>query len=262
MGAAVRLQHRDATVFKKAHIRVMHIHSTTTVGDLAANVPGAARIFEACRIDYCCGAERSLAAACASAGVRTEDLMVELERAADGAAVPDDPIQWETERLADLAKHIVERHHAYTRQAIERLEGLSRRVLAAHGKEHPELLTLRELVESMAEDLLPHLTKEELILFPYIEDLENSRRAGRRRPTAPFGTVDNPIRSMMHDHDHVGALLRQLRAVTHDYCPPQGACGSWRELYAVLQAFDDDLREHMHLESDVLFPRTIEMEGH
>jgi len=237
----------------------MHIDPSTPIGDLAARVPGATKIFEDRRIDYCCGGGRSLSAACASAGIRPEELLVELERA---AADVDPPIEWDREMLSDLSKHIVECHHTYTRQALERLDGLSRKVLAAHGEAHPELRKLRELFEAMAEDLIPHLSKEELILFPYIEEMENSRRAGRSRPVAPFGTVDNPIRAMMQQHDHVGGLLRQVRALTNDYGPPEGACPSWRALYAGLKALDDDLREHMRLESEVLFPRTLEMELH
>jgi regulator of cell morphogenesis and NO signaling len=238
----------------------MHIDASTTVNDLAAGIPGATKIFEARRIDYCCAGNKSLAEACAAAGVRAEDLLAELERAAGRAVEADDPICWDDERLADLAKHIVERHHVYTRDALERLDGLSRKVLAAHGEAHPELKTVRDLFEAMDEDLLPHMTREEVVLFPYIEDLETSRRAGRARPFAPFGSVDFPIRAMMHDHDHVGGILRQLREVTRKYAAPADACGSWKALYAGLEALDRDLVEHMRLESGVLFPRTIQME--
>ena len=65
---------------------------------------------------------------------------------------------------------------------------------------------------------------------------------------------------MMHDHDHVSGLLRRMRAATRDYSPPPDACVSWRALYSGLAAFEGDLREHMHLESDLLFPRTLELE--
>jgi regulator of cell morphogenesis and NO signaling len=242
------------------HARSMHIDTSRTVSDLAAGIPGATRIFEARRIDTCCSGDRSLAEACAAAGVRTEDLLAELESAAGHAADGDEPICWEDESLADLAKHLVERHHTYTRDALERLGGLSSKVLAAHGEVHPELKTVRELFEAMDEDLLPHMTREEVVLFPYIEDLETSRRAGRARPFAPFGSVDFPIRAMMHDHDHVGGILRELRSVTRGYAPPADACGSWKALYAELEALDRDLIEHMRLEAEVLFPRTMQLE--
>jgi regulator of cell morphogenesis and NO signaling len=36
---------------------------------------------------------------------------------------------------------------------------------------------------------------------------------------------------------------------------PEGACGSWRALYAGLRKFADDLVDHIHIEINILFPR-------
>ena len=43
----------------------MSIEATQTVGELAANIPGATREFEKLGIDYCCGGNRTLGEACA-----------------------------------------------------------------------------------------------------------------------------------------------------------------------------------------------------
>ena len=45
----------------------MNSMATKTVRDLAVEIPGATRVFENLRIDYCCGGKRSLADACAAA---------------------------------------------------------------------------------------------------------------------------------------------------------------------------------------------------
>ena len=37
--------------------------------------------------------------------------------------------------------------------------------------------------------------------------------------------------------------------------PPQGACNTWRALYAGIAQLGDDLINHIHLENNVLFPR-------
>jgi regulator of cell morphogenesis and NO signaling len=46
-----------------------------------------------------------------------------------------------------------------------------------------------------------------------------------------------------------------MRRIAGGYAPPAGASDVWRAVYAGLDAFDRDLREHVHLENDVLFPR-------
>jgi regulator of cell morphogenesis and NO signaling len=205
----------------------MRIESATTVGSLAAGIRGATKIFDSVHIDYCCRGARSLADACADAGLDFREVVARLEWAASRGDRSDEA-QWGDRPLAALMKHIVEHHHKYTRDWLARLERLSGKVLTVHGDAHPELLALRRLIEVIDGDLRPHMTKEEVILFPYIEELEASRRAGRGRPFAPFGTDHGPVRAMMHEHDHVGDLIHELRALTSDYSPPPDACARVR----------------------------------
>lgn len=238
----------------------MSIELSATVRDLAVSIPGATKLFESFGIDYCCRGARTLEQACAEAHVKPGDMVSRLERASERASAPSDGARWGTESLGALVRHIVEHHHTYTREALDTLDGLSNKVLAAHGHKRPELARVRATFVAIADDLRPHLVKEEQILFPYIEELEAAVRAGRGRPFAPFGTIDNPVRMMMYEHDHVGDLLHEMRALTGDYAPPADACASYQALYAELRALEHDLFEHIHLESNLLFPRAIEME--
>ena len=103
--------------------------------------------------------------------------------------------------------------------------------------------------------------KEEQVLFPYIARMEGSVLAGEPVPPAMFGTVVNPVRMMMQEHDSAGDVLRSLRAVTKDYTLPEDACISYRTLYQALQGFEADLHQHIHLENNILFPRAVAMEA-
>jgi regulator of cell morphogenesis and NO signaling len=71
----------------------------------------------------------------------------------------------------------------------------------------------------------------------------------------------NPIRMMMTEHDTVGDLLRSLRELSADYTVPDDCCLSYETLYQALEAFEQDLHQHIHLENNLLFPRAIEMES-
>jgi regulator of cell morphogenesis and NO signaling len=239
----------------------MLIQPTQTVRELAVAIPGATRIFEDFRIDYCCRGARTLADACAADGVALEQVVPRLERAAARmTAIAEDG--WHERPLFELVRHIVDRHHTYTRDELDRLGPLAHKVARVHGKRHPELEEVLALFVEMADELGPHLRKEEIVLFPYIEDLETATRAARPHRAPPFGRVENPVRMMMVEHDHAGTILRKLRAVTSDYAAPPDACGSYQALYAGLEALERDLHEHIHLESNILFPRAILLEGH
>jgi regulator of cell morphogenesis and NO signaling len=98
------------------------------------------------------------------------------------------------------------------------------------------------------------------VLFPYILALAAAAQSNQAAPFAPFGTVQNPVRKMMLEHETAGEILRALRMVTSDYAAPGDACISYRTLYEALAAFEKDLHQHIHLENNLLFPRAVEVE--
>jgi len=126
---------------------------------------------------------------------------------------------------------------------------------------HPELRAIAKSARALCDDLLPHLMREERVLFPWIEAAEAARDRGAAPPPAQFGTVKNPIRVMDHDHDVVKSLLGELRALTDEHRAPAWASDPTRELFRTLAALDRDLIEHIHWENDVLFVRAVALEA-
>ncbi len=233
-----------------------------TVRDLAVAMPGATRVFEKLGIDYCCGGGKSLDDACAGAGVSLREVLDALERGKERyAGQPSDDAEWQNRTLADLAAHIVEKHHVYTKAELSRLDQLTAKVADVHGKNHPELLQVRSVFQSLQRDLIPHMLKEEQVLFPYIGQLEDAVRNQRPAPTPFFGTVRNPVSMMMKEHDTAGDLLRELRSASANYAVPPDGCVSYKTLYGALQEFEQDLHQHIHLENNLLFPKAVLLEN-
>ncbi len=230
-----------------------------TVRDVALELPQATRVFEKLKIDYCCGGDKPLGEACAIAGVdvaKLERLLAEV-----GQAAPDtSSLDFQKATLSELIAYILDKHHVYTKDEMSRLEALTAKVISAHGENHAELHGIGVLFQQICADLKPHMFKEEEILFPYIIEMERCASQARPAPFAPFGTVKNPVRMMMSEHDTVGDLLRQLRALSSDYAVPADGCISYRTLYQAFEAFEQDLHQHIHLENNILFPRAIELE--
>ena len=238
----------------------MTIATTKTVGEIAVEMPNATREFEKLGIDYCCGGTRTLGEACAAAKISVDEALERLEKSMTATA-PGSCTDWQNQPLSDLIAHITSTHHVFVREECPRIEALSAKVVGVHGKNHPELLQVQETFSALARELSVHLMKEEQILFPYVIRLEESFVAGEPAPPAMFGTVVNPVRMMMQEHDSAGDALRTLRAVTEDYSAPKDACISYRTLYDALKGFEADLHQHIHLENNILFPRAVAMEG-
>jgi regulator of cell morphogenesis and NO signaling len=104
------------------------------------------------------------------------------------------------------------------------------------------------------------MLKEEQVLFPYVERMEQAVLAGEPVPAAFFGTVKRPIANMAAEHDDAGALLARIQELSSRYTAPAGACPTFVGLYKGLEEFERDLEHHVALENNVLFPRAIEME--
>ena len=242
----------------------MSLDTTKTVREVALNHPGATRVFEKLGIDYCCGGNKSLRQASSEANLSVQQVLESLESAARSTEhrrnTTGQPEDWNTAPLGDLVEHIKNKHHKYVKEEVARLGPLFQKVSEVHGRQHPELFELQRHFRELAQELSMHMKKEEMVLFPYIERMEEAVISGEPILPAPFGTVRNPVASMVHEHDSAGNLLRSMRALSDGYSAPAGGCTSFKTLYSALQEFEHDLHQHIHLENNILFPRAIEME--
>lgn len=161
-----------------------------------------------------------------------------------------------TQSLSEVIDHIVGTHHAFLRNELPFLEARIAKMATNHGDERPELFGIQQMLQDLRDDLFAHLMKEEQILFPYIAQLE----AGPEPPRGCFSSVQFPIRMMLMEHDNATVLLANLRAATDNYTPPAWVCDRGAEFFTRLAALDADLREHIRIENDVLFPRAIALE--
>ncbi len=235
----------------------MQVDATKTVRELALENPNATRVFERLGIDYCCGGGKTLAEACASRQVALEEVIESLVREQPVSASRD----WSQAPLAELVQHILDTHHVYVKQEVPRLQQLAAKVATVHGQNHPEVLQIRSTFHDLSLELGNHLMKEEQILFPYIVEMDQAVTQGRPAPPCMFGSVQNPVRMMMFEHDSAGEALRELRRASSDYAVPADACVTYKTFYDALAAFEGDLHQHIHLENNILFPRALQMES-
>lgn len=213
----------------------------STLADLAATRAGASRVFYRHDLDFCCHGRVSLAEACSKRQLDVGELIRAIEAEAPRAS---DFQRWDGEPLPKLIEHLLERFHAAHRAELPRLIAMARKVEAVHAEKRECPRGLAEHVERIAEELESHMQKEEQVLFPLILSGQGRRAA-------------MPIQVMEEEHVDHGRNLERLRELTGGFTPPQEACGTWRALYLGLAELDEFLRQHIHLENNVLFPRAL-----
>ncbi len=223
------------------------LNERSSVGDWVADRPSRARVLERLGIDYCCGGQQPLSEACTSRGLEVAAVLRQMDAV---EPAPEDR-DWRVAGLAELCGHIVDTHHAYVRGELPRIHSLIAKVVAAHGSRHGELASLQAVFEGLEDELMSHLMKEEQILFPMIGRIESAPG-----PQAfHCGTIANPIRVMLAEHDSAGVALAEMRRRTGDYTAPADACPTWRAMNDALVKFEADLHSHIHKENNILFPR-------
>ena len=225
--------------------------ATTTVGQVVAERPATARIFELLGIDYCCGGKSTLQAAAQAKGVDAQALLAALlvvgPPTGDNAASTD----WTKATLPTLMDHIVTTHHAYLRRELPRLSGILATVTRVHGEAHPELAEIQRTYAVLASELPPHLDEEEQRVFPAIREAAQAESPDAKTRAA----LRKMLAGLDEDHDAAGAALHRLRTLTKEYTLPKDACRLYTALYNGLKALERDLHMHVHLENNVLHPR-------
>jgi regulator of cell morphogenesis and NO signaling len=230
----------------------------TPVKDIVTADFRTAAVFHTHHIDFCGGGAQPLGEACRAAGADGIEVLEELSRvcAEPSSTVPNFAV-WTPGELID---YIVTKHHTYVREALPTIAAHTEKIARVHGERHPELVEVSRLFAAVVEDMTSHMWKEEHILFPFIEALAEAEANERPAPVAPFGPVENPIHMMEVEHETAGGALDRIRELTGDYREPADACTTYAITLKELEAFENDLHAHVHLENNVLFPRAIALQ--
>lgn len=230
-----------------------------TLSEIVTKNYKSAAIFEKYGLDFCCHGKKSISDACEEKGINTEEVLNQLEKLDEGNSelTQEQYNQWEVDFLVD---YIVNVHHQYVRNMIPIISAHAEKITSKHEQNHPELIRIANNFSVVYKELKQHMMKEEQLLFPYIKYLvEVKNKTGK--PEKPFfGTIKNPISMMEAEHESAGNLFAEIWQLTNSYTTPADACKTFKVYYKELKEFEEDLHKHIHLENNILFPRSIELE--
>lgn len=215
------------------------------LGALVEETPAFARVFESFGIDYCCGGDASLAAACSEKGIELSTIREEL--ASVRAESGDEDRDWAS--MSSLIDHIVAEHHDYLREELPALEDLARKVASVHGDNHPELREIETVVLDLAEEMRTHISEEEDDVFPVIERLERDGSLTESDTQVLREAFDD----LEADHEATASFLDRIADLSDEYTVPDDACASYRSLYQRLEELERNTHRHVHKENNVLF---------
>jgi regulator of cell morphogenesis and NO signaling len=233
--------------------------STQSIREIIIAQSSAAAILQRFDIDLCSRANSSLHQVCTELQLSVDQVLEKLEDAASehGSA----PADLESYSLSRLIQHIVRTHHQYVRRELPRLEAMAHKLAGKHGERTPHLTKVERIIEALRAEMFAHLQKEEQVLFPFIAEMDQDSIAVCSPPQACFRTVAQPVAMMISEHESAESLVAEIRDLTNGFTPPEWACPTHIAFCAGLQDFATNLRQHVQLENDLLFPRAIKLEA-
>ena len=226
--------------------------------EIATEFPAAISIFEQFEIDLCAWGDKPLSEACAGLRLSTDQVRDKLDAlsVAEGGTRDSASLS-----ITQLIQRIVRVHHRRVRQDLPALARMAAKLANRHSGQNGPGASLAHSIQVLHADLLSHIEKEEQILFPFIAAMEEDDGLLYHSGRACFPSVREPIAAMMREHAAADRTIDELRDRTGNFEASPESCPTQRALYGGLRNFEEDLREHLHLENDILFPRTITIES-
>jgi regulator of cell morphogenesis and NO signaling len=211
-------------------------------------------VLEKYGLDFCCRGKKTLSEACTEKNIAWDVIVEEL----NVAVQPDTRSMPFTEMsAAELIAHITIRHHFYVKNNVSTIYAHIEKVATKHGDRYPFMKEVSRLFREVIADLIPHMEKEEKVLFPRIRRL--SENIDAQLCDSDLMLIDIPVQVMEAEHDHAGQLMYQIRELTNNYTPAADACTTHRVGLDELRYFEEDLHQHVHLENNILFPMAKKM---
>ncbi|MFC0558457.1 iron-sulfur cluster repair di-iron protein [Halalkalibacter alkalisediminis] len=225
---------------------------TSVVGEIVTKFPKASDLFKSYRIDFCCGGNRPLIEAIHERSLSADEVLTKLNTLyQETTALNESRIEWERASYSELIDYIINKHHRYINEELPQLSPYVTKVLRVHGAGQPHLAQIHRLFHELRVELEQHLIKEETEDFPLILEVEQNRTEEN------YKKLQKVVDELESEHSNAGNILKELRDITNDFTPPEGACGTYRLVYQRLEDLEADLFQHIHLENNVLFPRAV-----
>ena len=239
---------------------IYKIEPSAFVTDIVVHDYRTADVFRKYDIDFCCGGKWPLDIVCQNKNLATEEVIRELQKivrqSPSNAAIDFD--SWDIDFLVDYIYNV---HHRYLKRALLETKEQVNRFLDEHRKKFPELEEIETIMNQFMKEFPPHMKQEEEIFFPYIKQIHHAYKHRESYARLLIRTLRKPIEEvMLKEHETTGSTLHRLRRITNNYTPPEKACITHKITFAKLKELDKDLVQHIHLESNILFPKAIKME--
>lgn len=228
-----------------------------TLADIVLENYHAASLFHKYGLDFYCHGNRLLEDACNQSGVKVDEIIKKLEALPEsGRTKSEDVREWSIHFLADFIENT---HHKFVRSKNEKLSKFAAILSRNQQKYNPELISVYEHFLLLVQEVDRHMNEEENRIFPLIKELADEVKMAGKADLQTISVFRNEIENLRKEHETAVKMMSELKEISNNFKPPEGASEEICKLYGNLINFEEDLYRHIHLESNVLFKKAEAM---
>lgn len=235
------------------------ISDSDGVQDLVLQDYRAAAIFDSYSIDYT-NANASLQEVCNGTNLAIDNLKSSLSDVSRNFNISNCLI-WEDWKLDFLIEYLKNVHHQYIRKKLPAIAIIMDKVPTNELSLFTKLQSIRSVFEDLSKLLNTHILLHESTILPYIKQVYNASVKRESYGALLVKTLRKPIDKMASkDLDYLLGFLQNLRRLTDSYKIQRGYDIRYNILLQQLNELDCNLLQHIFIQKNVLFPKTLAVE--
>jgi regulator of cell morphogenesis and NO signaling len=169
-------------------------------------------------------------------------------------------VEFEAYPIEIIVDYIQRTHIYYFEKKLPEIEQSILLLSGHYESHHPILAALQNFFHRYVQDLSEHIHAEEQLLLPYIHALQEAEKTPAHFSRFLLARRDYSIDRFLSDHHDTEDELKDIRQTIRLYEPPKTNESLYRILLFQLQAFEQDLCVHAHIEEEVLIPKALQRE--
>lgn len=162
--------------------------------------------------------------------------------------------------LRTIIEYLIKTHVYYLNQKLPKLEKLMDALIANYGNSELMLFKIKDFYTEYKRNLIAHIQKEEVYLFPYILKLINAADHVTMPHSLYLLLEKYSIAKFNADHDHADEELHELGRRIRNFSQVNTSRTQVALILEELRQFESDLAMHGRLEDEILMPCALEIE--
>jgi regulator of cell morphogenesis and NO signaling len=223
------------------------ITADVLLGDLVAEVPSRANVFDHVRMSYSTGGKRTLAQAAADHELDVDELIRAVE--AHDREGELNAMDWSRVPPSRLVDQLDREHTTFMGELYLPAQGVLERISLREGPNHDALVPLCDRFTALENTFVNHFDDEEHGIFMACRGVDEDGLGSQE-----LASID--ISQVAADHVAIVAELDEIREIIESMEIDEDGSEDWKQFQLAFASMERALRRHMHCEEYIL-PRSV-----